>query len=242
MSAPVAKKFLDKWELEVVQFVERYHSVSGTFPEDDDILEWVNSCQPHWNYNQDELNELKKDRLFRESMRSRGIYLSDELNLKTGQLSPRQMAAAAVMMNILDRRSDAKKLSDMGISAEEWENWRLDKSFSQYLASRAELLIENSQHEAHLALVKSVRTGNISAIKYFNELSGRFAPEQDNNVNVRLMIGRILEVIQKHVKDPGVLGAIATDMSQVAIEVNAMSQNLNSSDTARRPTIRGELL
>ncbi len=227
-------KFLDKWELEVVLFVEKYHSVSGVVPPDSDILDYVNSLKPHWDYGREDLNALKTNELFQASMRKRGIYIGPtELNLHVGQLSSRQMGAAAVMMDLLDRRSDAKKLRDMGISTEEWSTWIQDKAFSNYLSGRAELLIGNSQHEAHIGLIRSVRSGNLGAIKYFNELTGRFKEDADSSIDTRALIGRILEIIQKHVKDPEVLGALGSEMGQVLFE---------ASQIEKQPSIRGELL
>lgn len=232
-----AQAYLEDWQREVVLFIERYHAVSGTVPDDDDILEWVNSVKPHWNFSKSELTELKSNKLFKASMRKRGIYLDVDLNLDLGQLSPRQMGTAAVMMDILDRRSDEKKLRDMGISTQEWSTWRQNKAFNEYLASRSELLIEGSQHEAHIALMRAVRAGNISAVKYFNEMVGRFNPDKDQAVDLRVFIGRLLEVIQKHVKDPETLGRLGSEMSQIMLETTT-----GMSPTYQTNTIKGELI
>jgi hypothetical protein len=128
------------------------------------------------------------------------------------------MAAISVMTNLVDRRSNEKKLRDLGIASEEWSNWIQNAQFAEHLRERSEVMIANSTHEAHMGLMRGVTQGNTASIKLYYELTGRYNPDQENNVNVRLVIGRVLEAIQKHIRDPETLNALAVEMSQIAIE------------------------
>jgi hypothetical protein len=69
--------------------------------------------------------------------------------------------------------------------------------------------------------MRGVRQGNTSAISLYYKLTGRYDPDQENQVNVRMLIGRILEAIQKHVQDPETLNRLAVEMSQLAIEAGS---------------------
>jgi hypothetical protein len=213
------KEYLKEWEREAVLFIERYHAVSGKCPDNDEIAAYITSLKKFGDVIEEEVSELRNDHLFKESMRVRGIELTNDPMAKS--LTPRQMAAAAVMLNLVDRRSDEKKLRDLGISTEEYATWMQNDTFATYMQGRAEKLIDNSTHEAHMGLLKAIRGGNIQAVKLHYELTGRYNPDQDNAVNVRVMLGRIIEIIQKHVKDPNTLTAMATELQQLAIESTA---------------------
>lgn len=215
------REYLESWERDVVSFIERYHAVSGVAPEDNEIIEYVNSFSEANNtdISQDDLDALKGDFLFKESMRVRGIIL-DTSNLAKN-LTPKQMAAVASMLNLIDKRSDEKKLRDLGITAEEWGTWMQNDKFAAYVTGRAEKLIANSTHEAHMGLMKAIRGGNTKAIELHYKLTGRFDPDKDAELNVRVILGRVLEVIQRHVKDPNTLNALGADLMQVGIESSA---------------------
>ncbi len=79
------------------------------------------------------------------------------------------------------------------------------------------------QHEAHLALVDRVRSGDVSAIKYFNELTGRYLPQRSNNVDVGLVLMRVVEILQKHISDPELQEVIGQDLMQLALAASVES-------------------
>lgn len=212
-------EYLEDWQLGVVLFIEHYHSTTGLIPSDADIIRHI---QTHsMSLGPLELRNLKSNPLFKASLDSRGITANYDSSMQlrdVNVLTPRQMAAASVMMNLVDRRSNEKKLRDIGVSTEEWTNWTQDAKFSEYLRERSEVLVANSTHEAHIGLMRGVAQGNTASIKLYYELTGRYNPNEENNVNIRLVIGRVLEAIQKHIRDPEVLNALAVEMSQIAIE------------------------
>jgi hypothetical protein len=221
-----AKEFLKDWERDAVLFIERYHAVSGKVPEKSEIAEHLTRLKKYGDFTEEAIDKLFEDALFKQSMKVRGIELSNDPLVK--ELTARQMAVAAVMTNIVDRRSDEKKLRDLGVSSEEWSTWMQNNVFATYMAGRAEKLISNSQHEAHLGLIRGVRSGNIAHIKYFNEITGRYNPDQDNAVNVRVVLGRVVEIIQQHVKDPATLQNMAVALQQLAIETGSQNTGHNT--------------
>ena len=234
------KEFLKDWERDAVLFVEKYHAVSGKVPDKNEISQYVTMLKRYGEISEEQVDTLFNDHLFKESMRVRGIELSNDPLAKN--LTARQMAAAAAMLNLVDRRSDEKKLRDLGIRAEEWATWMQNETFASYMQGRAEQLINNSTHEAHMGLLKNVRGGNVAGIRLFYELTGRYNPAEDNAVNVRVMLGRILEIIQKHVKDPQVLQNMAVELQQVAIENTAQTTGYSQSNTIKGAITNGHTL
>jgi len=220
-------QYLEPWQLEVVLYVERVHSTTGALPDTNAIIEYLNfkgipGVEPS------EVESLKTNPLFIASMNSRGLNLEDHI------ITPKQMAAAAIMLNLTDRRSDEKKLRDIGVTTEEYSNWMLNTTFAKYMADRSENLVANSVHEAHMGLMRGVRQGNTASIKLYYEMTGRYNPNEENNVNIRMLIGRVLEAIQLHVRDPDTLNRLAVSLSQIAMEAGS------GSPVAKNSLVAGE--
>lgn len=230
-------EFLEPWQNDAVYFIERHHSVTGAVPKDDDIIEYLKFTKNHPNINVVSIDILKSSKLFKASMESRGIvcnYGEGELR-HVYDLTQRQMAAASLMMNTMDRRSNEKKLRDLGISTEEWNNWIQNKVFAEYLRERSEVLVTNSLHEAHLGLMRGVMQGNTASIKLYYEMTGRYNPQEEQQINIRLLIGQVLEAIQKHVRDPNTLNNIAIEMSQIAIKAGSPVDGKTITSVAAEP-------
>lgn len=231
------EKFLSEWVRDAVHFIERHHSITGAIPKDDDIIEYLKFTKNHPNINIISVDSLKENHLFKLSMESRGLVLNygpGELR-HVNSLTQRQMAAASLMMNTMDRRSNEKKLRDLGISTEEWNNWIQNASFAEYLRERSEVLISHSLHEAHMGLLRGVAQGNTASIKLYYEMTGRYNPQEEANVNIRLLIGQVLEAIQKHVRNPDTLNALAIELSQIAITAGSPVDGKSITSVAAEP-------
>ena len=130
-------------------------------------------------------------------------------------LSAEQLAAANLLLDFSDSRSHTVKLKSIGVSTTRYNNWLRNPEFAAYLRERAESLVDNTGHEAHTALLKQVQRGNMQAITYYNQLTGRFTPGAEQQMNVAAIMVRIVEAVQRHVKDPEVIRAIAAEFNEI---------------------------
>ncbi|MFE1145208.1 phBC6A51 family helix-turn-helix protein [Streptomyces rochei] len=229
MTTGTEQEYLEPWQMDAVNYFERIHSVTGALPSDDDTIKYLNLLKHDVSLK--DLDKLKENKLFVASMDSRGIRSKSEF------LSARQLAAASAMLNLTDRRSDEKKLRDLGISTEEFSTWMLNKHFAAYMRDRAEQMVDNSMHEAHMGLMRGVKSGNTASIKLYYEMTGRYNPNAESEVNVRLVIGRVLEAIQRRVRDPKTLNELAVELSQIAIESGSPVANNTISGQSTRKEI-----
>lgn len=202
---PPVNEFLSAEFNDMMHYIERYHALNGEAPDDKKMNERFNVAPAL-------LEEFKVDELVQKSLRARGINYPHAKDL----LNDRQLMAIATMTNYIDKRSDEKKLRDLGIAPREWATWLLDNDFADYLQARAERTFRNSQHEAHMGLIKGMRNGNVASVKLFNEMSGRHNPEGEQQLNIRILLGGIIEILQVEIKDPIVLHRIATKMMNLA--------------------------
>lgn len=194
-------------QFEVINFIEQDYLLNGQIPTSARMeelglvgkkayLEWLNDPQ------------------FRRNLVARGVSLGE--NNKSGALTEEQLTAANVMLDLNDNRSRKKKLSDLKIPTQKWEAWLRDPVFQSYLRARAENLLGDNLHDSHLALVDRVRSGDIAAIKYFNEITGRYIQAGGNNIDLASLLMRIIEIIQRHVTDNDQVSAIADDLLTLA--------------------------
>ena len=193
-------------ELDLIHFIERFHASNGRAPTESQLNQRFTGLTTEL------LESFVANPLVAKSFKARGIiYPAAE-----DKFTPAQMHAAALMLDMVDRRSDEKKLRDIGVTTRQWAQWLLDDEFAAYLRDRSEKMLDNSVHEAHRGMMKGVRNGNIQAVKTFYEVTGRYRPNEEQEVDVRRLLHTFIEVIQRYIKDPVVMHQIAMDLSQVA--------------------------
>lgn len=202
---PPVEEFLSEAFIDMVHYVERYHATNGETPNDEQM-------RKRFNVGEAMLEEFKVSELVQQSLKVRGINYPAPKDF----LNDRQLAGIATMTNYVDRRSDEKKLRDIGITPREWATWLLDDNFAEYLQQRSERMFQNAQHEAHFGLIKGMRNGNVASVKLYNEMSGRHNPDADHQLNIRVLLGGIIEILQLEIQDPIVLHRIATKMMNLA--------------------------
>lgn len=129
----------------------------------------------------------------------------DVLGIKTDPdlqiLTPQQLAAAQVMFDFHDGRSDVKKLRDLKINSQTWDNWLKDPTFQQYMRAKIGNLLEDNTHEIDRALFLKARSGNVEAIRLVNAVLGRHqtveAPKI-GQVDAHVFIMKLFEVLQQY--------------------------------------------
>lgn len=151
-----------------------------------------------------------KSGIINEALERRGIILAD-----LSMLRPEQLAAANAILDFSDHRSQKTKLNELGISTTQYAAWLKQPNFQRYVKQRAEALLGDVQHEAHASLLKNVQRGDLNSIKLYYELTGRWSSKTVGDLNVEFLIIKVIESIQKHVREPEVISAIAEDLNGI---------------------------
>lgn len=192
-------------EFDVLNFIEQEWLLHGQLPTAARVKE-LGLATEVWYKTLLEREDVRRNLL------ARGIRFADN----KGVLTEQQLTAANVMLDLTDNRSRKKKLADLKIPTQLWESWLADPVFQDYLRQRSERIIGSNQHEAHLALLDRVRAGDMSAIKYFNEINGRYVQSRGDTVDLPGLIFRIIEIVQKRVSNNEEIMAIADDLLTLA--------------------------
>lgn len=156
-------------------------------------------------------------------------------------LTPQQVAAIRCIVDFRDIRPVEKKLESLGVSTLKYSGWLSDPQFKAYLMSKAEDSIQGFVPEMHGKVVSLAQGGDMKAIKLFYELAGRVDRRPTNttqvnvnNYNQNETFTLLVEAVQRHVRDPEVLAAIAQEFDQ-------LTSNVSGGTAARTSTSHPQL-
>lgn len=127
-------------------------------------------------------------------------------------LTSTQIAAANVMMNFADTRSNEVKLDQLGINPTQYYAWLNDPQFKNLIDSLSDQNLKNIKPTAITEFTKKVQSGHWDAVKYYLDVTG--AVESDAPP-IEQMMRMVIEVLQRHISDPNVMSAIADDLLRV---------------------------
>ncbi len=212
---PIEKKLVEFYEL---QWVLRH-----TVPTIEEVATKLEQSQVSVNYYLQRKPVIK-------ALESRGIpYLQHTQS----ELTATQVAVAVTMMNFADTRTNEVKLDQLGINSQQYYAWLNDPQFKNLIDHLADQNLTNIRPTAIGEFTKKINAGDWQAVKYFLDMTGEFQ-KQDQPQSEQLLRA-LIEIIQKHVKDPDIILAIAND-------IKLASANRTLEVVAAPPLIQGEFL
>lgn len=187
---------------DILVFVEEDWVLKGTFPT-------VSRISQITGIPDTEVTETLFKEVFKKALDVRGIQVIQD---QYSRLKPLQLAAINSILNISDPRSRAAKLRALGIPPQTFANWKKQKYFMEAMRVRSEALFGETMPEMHKALVDKALDGDPTAMKQYYAMSGRWSDKHSvETMNVRFLLLKVIETIQRHVSDPSTLAAIAND-------------------------------
>lgn len=173
----------------------------------------IDECVQQLNLKHVEINYMLTRKPVVQALEKRGIPWRQHSQV---DLTPTQVAVAITMMNFADTRSNADKLDQMGVNPTQYQAWLKDPIFKNLIDNLADQNLNNIRPTAVGELTKKINEGDWNALKYYLDSTGEFAG--DTAPQSEQLIRMIIEIIQRHIKDPSVIMAIAAD-------IKAASQN-----------------
>lgn len=143
---------------------------------------------------------------FRLAVSARGIPWDNREGL-----SATQMLVAQIITNPTDRRELRLKLKQAGVTYPQYRAWMNQPAFSQYMHRITEGMLTDHIPDFNTVLTKKGLAGDLNAIKYINELSGRHDPNRQQVLDLQAVVTSLLDIIQRNVKDPETMKAIAAE-------------------------------
>jgi len=182
---------------------ETYWHSKHRYPSNQEIIE-------RFGCSLEALQQLHKSKFFLTCLESRGIAPP---NSDDWFLSDKQIAAISVLTNFNIVASPVAKVADLGVTEEELNGWYQNPNFQKALADRADNILGNVRADATTSLARLIKKENFNAIKFYFEITGQAQTQEAINVKQAMQI--LIEAVQKHVKDPEVLSAIAAEVQSL---------------------------
>ena len=162
-----------------------------------------------------DIAENLKHETFHLALVKRGIQIpvvSDRsVEVIPDGLTAEQVAAITTIVNFEDRRPRPVKLRELGITPTQWGGWLKQKEFKDFLQQMTATHLQDVLHVANEGLLNAVDRGDVNAIKFYHELTGRYTQESGSMQNLKVVVAKLIESVQRNVKDPDVLRAISAD-------------------------------
>ncbi len=151
-----------------------------------------------------------KSDVFKAACSYRGIPMGEH------GLTNQQMLTLRAVTNQLSRYSLDTKLKRLGVTQSQYKAWLRYPPFKKKLKELSENALKEAEHAGDVALAQQVTQGRLDAIKYADLRSGRYDPGRQQIMDVEYVMRQMIEIIQKHVKDPILLRNIGGELSLLA--------------------------
>jgi hypothetical protein len=148
---------------------------------------------------------------FQRALVDRGIRVSADPGL-----SLRQEMFLQAYLNPLNLRTPQVLAKQMKISLSELDGWLRDKEFASVFAAKSEANLAKYLPLADQALGQLVQSGDMKAITFLNQLTGRFDPSQRGAVDVGAVLLQVQDIVLRHVRDPITKRNIARELMALA--------------------------
>ena len=161
------------------------------------------------------LSSLDKQ-VVKSTLKRRGI---EPLN-SDGLVSVEQAYLVNILLDTLDKRGVREKLkalkeaTGIEITFAQYSAWMKDPNFMRYLNMRAQLVFDSVQPIAKKQLVAAIDSGNLDAIKYYNEMTGVYSARQADMIDLRKIFAQIIDVLTRHCS-PDVVLAVASELETI---------------------------
>ena len=159
----------------------------------------------------DELDMVWGSTKFQKSLEDRGIKTTKDPNLTLRQETFLQ--AYLNPMNLKPPQVIAKQLK---ISIIELDGWMRDKHFASAMSAKSEENLKKYIPIADQALGQLVQQGDMKAITFINQLTGRFDPNARQSLDVPALMMQIQDIVLRNVRDPIAKRNIARELIALA--------------------------
>lgn len=194
----------DEWD--VVSCVEQFTMSKGRFPS----LRHISNVT---NITQVKVSDILKNPIVQTALDNRGIEWRP---VSSDLLSPEQVATIQVLLDLSDRRTIKDKLASVGVSPTKYYNWKKTPKFIEAYREASEALYGEALPEVHRSLIQEAVNGSYQHQKLMLAISGRWDEKKQNEqMNVRYVLMKVLEIIQTHVDNPETLNAIAGEFEAI---------------------------
>jgi hypothetical protein len=148
---------------------------------------------------------------FQKSLDDRGIKTTRNPNLTL-----RQETFLQAYLNPLNLKPPQIVAKQLKISLTELDGWMREKHFAAAMSEKSEENLKKYIPIADQALGQLVQQGDMKAIAFINQLTGRFDPNARQSLDVPSLMMQIQDIVLRNVRDPIAKRNIARELIALA--------------------------
>lgn len=148
---------------------------------------------------------------FQKSIEDRGIKTTKDPNL-----SLRQETFLQAYLNPLNLKPPQTIAKQLKVSLTELDGWMREKHFAGAMSAKSEENLKKYIPIADQALGQMVQQGDMKAITFLNQLTGRFDPNARQSLDVPALMMQIQDIVLRNVRDPIAKRNIARELIALA--------------------------
>lgn len=194
------KNALTNKEKDLIKFYELQWLLSMRVPTVDEVAKHIDQSLTSTNYYLQRAPVIK-------ALQDRGIPFQQHTQ---EELTSTQIAAASVMMNFADERPASEKLDELGILPATYYAWLNDPKFNNLVEMMSQRNLGNIKPTAIAEYTKKIQSGDKTVLLHYMDNTG--VVKSNDAPQSETLIRMLIEIIQKHVKDPELIMAIAQDI------------------------------
>jgi hypothetical protein len=160
---------------------------------------------------------------FQRSLQDRGIATT-----KNPNLTLRQEMFLQAYLNPMNMKPPQTVAKQQKISIPELDGWMRQKHFAEAMSAKSEENLRKFLPLADQALGQLVQQGDMKAITFVNQMTGRFDPNRSQAVDVVALLLAVQDIVLKHVRDP-------ITKRNIGRELMAMAQGNSSATVIPEP-------
>lgn len=135
---------------------------------------------------------------YREDMLKHGITVEEDLPVgETKGLTAEQIAVIAHMSDTTTTKGLPTRLKELGVKPSTYKAWLRQKPFNDAVRSIAGKGLTDAIPVAETMLAAQAQAGDLRAIKYLFEVTGRHDPMRQQQVDTQALIGVMIDCIQQ---------------------------------------------
>jgi len=153
--------------------------------------------------------DLLTSEKFLQALEERGIQL-----VTTGGLSPRQMSALAIYLDMTSQLTHAQKLRAAGVSEATWRGWMRQPAFAAAVNELAEAILQDAKPVMLQRLAEAADAGQKWAIVFGLEVTGRH-DHRDQGIDINALLLTIFTVLDEENVASGTMARIAARVKEI---------------------------
>jgi len=214
---------------QILTFYEATFWMSGSYPTPKEVKEKFNLTSAHFKEEYETLNAPLSQRGLPDLppiLEAVPLTFKKEGTLpkKQSDLDPTFVLAVNLICATTDKRSTAAKLKAISVTPQKWQGFLKSEKNRNYFEKRLDEAFGQVEYAAKLALARNVESGDLQSIKHYQEYTGRFRPNSETEVNIGLLLAKLMEILTKYLAPP-MMAQVADEFEQI---INVPSKELTA--------------